>query len=210
MSRVSDRASAFAAASVLAMAVFALASCATPSTAGSAPSPQIDADDSVTATAVVGTGTVIEAAGEAKLCAAVLESYPPQCGGGLPLSGWNWDGLEGSETASGVTWGAYAVEGSYDGSSLHVTAPPTLLALYDATPVEETPIPPGTTDEAALIRIQEELVEQLGERGLTSHPGDGRLELTVWFDDGSLQAELDERYGAGVVRVTSALRATGG
>ena len=53
----------------------------------------------------------------------VAESYPPQCSG-IPLEGWSWEGVEGSETSGDVRWGTYAVQGTYDGESLTVTAPP--------------------------------------------------------------------------------------
>jgi hypothetical protein len=60
--------------------------------------------------------------------------------------------------------------------------------------------------EAELRRIQEEVADTSG----FLHSGSGnvgnRVELGVIFDDGSLQAELDERYGQGAVVVTSALR----
>jgi hypothetical protein len=36
--------------------------------------------------------------------------------------------------------------------------------------------------------------------------GHERVDVEVIFDDGSLQEELDDRYGAAVVAVTSALR----
>ncbi|MFG6476613.1 hypothetical protein ACFXP7_09515 [Microbacterium sp. P06] len=99
--------------------------CATPS--GGTPPPSAPA-------LVVGTGTVIEAAGRAKLCSVVAESYPPQCGAGIELRGWTWEGVEGSDTASDVTWGSYAVQGNVDGDVLNVTEPPILLALYDVAP----------------------------------------------------------------------------
>lgn len=63
--------------------------------------------------------------------------------------------------------------------------------------------------EAELRRIQEEVADTPG----FLHSGSGnvgnRVELGVIFDDGSLQAELDERYGEGAVVVTSALRPVG-
>lgn len=58
--------------------------------------------------------------------------------------------------------------------------------------------------QAELRAIQEELGELPGV--LTSGVGRDRVELQVVHDDGSLQRRLDERYGAGVVEVTSALR----
>lgn len=191
------------AAAVALVALLALTGCAAASGASPAPFGSADAADD---REVVGTGTVIEDAGEARLCVIVAESYPPQCGSGVELEDWSWDGLEGSETASGVTWGAYAVQGTYDGGSLTVTQTPVLLALYDAAPLPPSEETTGETDEATLLRIQEELFTELGDRAVSSAPSDGALSLTVIWDDGSLQQELDARYGPDVVLVDSALR----
>ncbi|GAB3022754.1 hypothetical protein GCM10011376_28410 [Nocardioides flavus (ex Wang et al. 2016)] len=58
----------------------------------------------------------------------VAESYPPQCGGPA-LVDFDW-GDVGSEQASGVRWGSYALTGTYDGTTFTVTdAIPA--ALYD-------------------------------------------------------------------------------
>jgi len=58
---------------------------------------------------------------------------------------------------------------------------------------------------AELSRIQSELNEQVTGL-LWSSSGRDTVDVGVIFDDGSLQQEMDERYGAGVVRVSSALR----
>lgn len=78
--------------------------------------------------------TVIQKAGSAAmLClGALMESYPPQCSDGPEITNWTWEGLSGSETASGVTWGQYAVTGTQDGQLFTVTTPPIPLALYDS------------------------------------------------------------------------------
>lgn len=99
-----------------------------------------------------GLVTVIDAGDGPELClGAVAESYPPQCGGPA-LADFDW-GDVGSEEASGVRWGSYALTGTFDGSTFTVTdAIPA--ALYDtmAAP-EEEPLAaacddPGTTDTA--------------------------------------------------------------
>ena len=91
------------------------------------------AEPTPTSTDVVGQGTVIQAADDqAQLClGAVLESYPPQCTG-VPLVGWDWDTVDGQETAAGTTWGTYAVWGVWDGTTLTVSGA-IQLALYDPT-----------------------------------------------------------------------------
>jgi hypothetical protein len=58
-----------------------------------------------------------------QLCQAVAESYPPQCGG-PDVVGWDWADVEGEESASGTTWGAYQVTGTWDGTRLTLTEPP--------------------------------------------------------------------------------------
>lgn len=53
-----------------------------------------------------------------QLClGGVMESYPPQCGGGLDVIGLDWDDVADAETASGVTWGTGWVVGTYDSSA---------------------------------------------------------------------------------------------
>jgi len=151
---------------------------------------------------------ICDAAG-ARLCFAVMESYPPQCGG-LPVAGWTWDGLEGAETANGVTWGAYAVQGTYDGEALTVTQPPILLALYDPMMRDDpTGGVPGDTAESRLLEIQEELPGRLGADLLGSWPQDGRLWVQVVWDDGTWQDAADADFGDDVVVIESWLREVG-
>ena len=83
--------------------------------------------------------------------AGVAESYPPQCGG-PGLADFDW-GDVGSEEASGVRWGSYALTGTYDGSTFTVTdAIPA--ALYDTMaepevqPLAAACEEPTTTDTA--------------------------------------------------------------
>lgn len=80
---------------------------------------------------------MLESAGHGpQLClGGVAESYPPQCGG-PDVVGWDWDTVEGSESASGTTWGSYTVIGTYDGERFTLTEPAR-------TPEE----PPAPSDE---------------------------------------------------------------
>jgi hypothetical protein len=57
--------------------------------------------------------------------------------------------------------------------------------------------------EAELRRIQDEVAGTPGM--MTASSGRDVVELDVAYDDGSLQRQFDERYGAGVVRVHSAI-----
>lgn len=156
---------------------------------------------------VVAAGTVIDAAGDAQLClGAIAESYPPQCSG-IPLEGWTWEGVDGSESSGDVTWGAYAVFGTYDGERFTNTDPPIMLALYDPIrPADPTEGVKGTASDAELTRVQEDVFESLGEDALSAWPERGRLWVQVVWDDGTIQDAMDAEHGEGVVIVTSALR----
>jgi hypothetical protein len=140
---------------------------------------------------------------------AVAESYPPQCSGIL-LENWSWDGVEGSEQSGDARWGAYALQGMYDGTSLQVTQPPILLALYDPmVPDDPNGGEPGDADEATLTWIQDQLPGRLGAAYLSSWPQDGRLRVQVVWDDGTWQQAADEDFGPGVVVIESAMRPVG-
>ena len=50
-------------------------------------------------------GQLVAAGDEVRLCSALLESYPPQCGGAsLLVLGLDLASVEGLQTAGGVTW----------------------------------------------------------------------------------------------------------
>jgi hypothetical protein len=67
-----------------------------------------------------GSGTVLDDGTGAELClGGVAESYPPQCSG-IPLAGWDWDAVDGKESAAGTTWGEFHVVGTYDGETFTV------------------------------------------------------------------------------------------
>lgn len=159
---------------------------------------------------VVGQGTVLDTAGEVQLClGAIMESYPPQCLG-IPVQGWSWDGVDGSETSGDVTWGSYAVVGSYDGETFTLTQSPVMLALYDPMMMPDpTGGVPGTTFDADLATIADTVHDALGQRALSSYPQDGYLWVDVVWDDGTIQDAADADFGDDIVIVRSALRAIG-
>ncbi|TDN92834.1 hypothetical protein EV279_2367 [Microbacterium sp. BK668] len=149
----------------------------------------------------------MDVGGVAELCLGpVAESYPPQCSG-IPLEGWSWEGVDGSEASGDARWGAYAVAGAYDGETLTVTGPPILLALYDPIrPEDPTGGEPGSTDQATLEAVQAELPERLGSSFVSSSIESGYVWVDVVWDDGTLQDAADATYGEDVVVVRSALR----
>ena len=113
---------------------------------GTAADPTAEPGDRYTTTA-----TVIDAPGQGpRLCWMVMGSRPPQCGEGIEVVGWDWTGLDGSETGalgSGgiVRWGTYVVIGTYDGERFTITEPPKPYVAPEPTPgppPSTTPCPP--------------------------------------------------------------------
>ena len=144
--------------------------------------------------------------GSPELClGAVAESWPPQCSGPA-LVGWDWADHRGSFETSGTTrWGQYVVQGTWDGTTFtYDSAIPA--ALYDAM-AEPTPTLPVVSDPPSddeLEQIADGLVEELPGL-LSSQVVDGRVLADVTYDDGSLQAQVDDAHGVGVVVVSAAL-----
>jgi hypothetical protein len=152
-------------------------------------------------------GTVLDEGGSAELCLGpVAESYPPQCSG-IPITNWTWDGVEGSESSAQVTWGAYALQGEYDGEAFSVTQPPIMLALYDPMAFPDpTEGRAGAGTQEQLEEIQEQMPDLLEDAYLSSYPENGFLWVDVVWDDGTLQEAADQEYGEDVVVIRSALR----
>jgi hypothetical protein len=200
---------------VLAIPALLLAGCATPADPGEGGDTVPGGAGEPTAIAapgeVVGQGTVLQKDGEeAQFCLGpIMESYPPQCSGPA-LLGWEWpdDGMW--ESSNGVTWGTYAISGTWDGEAFTRGEMVIPLALYD--PMRPEPDPradpanPGDNSEELLTRVQEELSAWTTVTVLTSYPENGYLWATVYYDDGTIQAYLDEVYGPDVVVVQSAFR----
>ena len=62
---------------------------------------------------VAGIVTVLESPEHGpQLCAAVAESFPPQCSG-PDITNWEWSTVE-AQSASGTTWGEFWVQGVFD------------------------------------------------------------------------------------------------
>ena len=154
--------------------------------------------------------TVLESDGTPMLClGAIAESYPPQCSGPTVI-GWDWAAVDGEETASDVTWGAYAVWGDWDGETFTVTREPVLAALFDPmvdpsapNPWDDT-LPPGALPDSEAELVQAEL-DALVPDLLASAFVNGRVVIEVRYDDGTLQSSVDERYGDDAVVVISSL-----
>lgn len=208
---------AAASATAGAVVVLALAGCAGGASSGSVPDENdgdaVSLPTPTTTTEVIGQGTVLQNGTEdPRFClGAIAESYPPQCSG-PPIRGWDWAGVELSETSENVTWGSFAVQGTWDGEAFTVTQPPIPLALYDPMAVFDPrtdPNNPGTGDEGELLRVQDEL-QALGHPSvLSTSTVNGYLFVDVIFDDGKVQAALDGQYGPNLIAVVSALKPVG-
>ena len=196
-------------------AALLLAGCATgPADQPQNTAPSSDGLDAIAAPGEVqGQGTVIQVGdtGPQFCLGPIAESYPSQCTGPA-LDGWDWAAVEGTfETSGDVTWGAYVVSGTWDGTTLGVTSAMT-LALYDPMPVVDPLLDPdnaGDTDPAELERIQSELDADAPFTVLTSSIENGYLFLGVVYDDGSIQAWVDGTYLPDAVAVRPALRDIG-
>lgn len=70
-------------------------------------------------------GTLLDKEGVGpQLCNFVNTSLPPQCRG-LPVSGVDWEAVPGAESAGDTTWATVRLVGTFDGSTLVLTEPPT-------------------------------------------------------------------------------------
>lgn len=78
------------------------------------------------------SGTVIERNGRTDLCFGVLQSSPPQCGGGVELAGWDWEAVEADyDERMDVYWGDFTLTGSYDAEA-------QILTVVSVTPRSES------------------------------------------------------------------------
>lgn len=191
----------------------ALLVCAVAMTAGCAGTPAArptSLDPAPPSGEIVAQGTVLDDGSGAQLClGAVAESAPPQCAG-IPLRGWDWTAVTDATASGGARWGSYAVQGRFDGATLSVSAPAVPLALYDPMPVEDpTGGVPGTSDDAELRDVEQRVHDTLGDAVLASGAYDGRLWVTVVWDDGTLQHAADAEFGPDVVVIQSAMREVG-
>lgn len=171
-----------------------------------------DAADSSAPGELIGYGTVIESgpgSQEPLLCLSdVLESAPPQCAGNpVTLHGLDWAALPEVSETSGTRWFDGTFYGTWDGFALTLTRP---FAVGDQTGIDQQSSATSSAGSAdpqtiavALEKLRTRLPEDLNY--LAAAEFDRNVHLTVVYDDGTIQANLDRELGAGVVLVRSAL-----
>jgi hypothetical protein len=169
-------------------------------------------DDGSALPELTATATVREEQGRGGpvLCAGAIDtSYPVRCGGPV-IEGWDWDAVDGEDAAAGVTWGEYRVVGTWDGTVFTLTRP----AAAPVRPSVDAGPPVAWPDPASDEQVERALADYRSrEQSVTgiygSGGGGGRASVQVLYDDGTMQAEADARYGPDVVVIESALRPVG-
>jgi len=195
--------------------LFLLTACAgatAPMPAPAAPSEDV-LPQPVTSDELVGTGLVVERDGEGPVfcLGAVGDSAVPACLGPR-LIGWDWGAAEQSKTLLDATWGEYAVHGIWDGVAFTPTRDPIPLSVYDRAAYDHPrgdADNPGSLDEAEALRVLDDISKTYDSDSAhieVMAPINGYTWVQVIYDDGQVQAYLDEKYGSRAVAVTSALR----
>src|SRR5690349_16474283 len=156
-----------------------------------------------------GLVTVLDAGDGPEMClGAVAESYPPQCGGPA-VADFDW-GDVGSEEASGVRWGSYALTGTFDGSTFTVTdAIPA--ALYDTMAQPEAGGLDPACDDAEATDPDKATPEDMDATltaasalptYATAWLSNGTISVAVTEDPEGAEAELRKTWG-GLLCVTT-------
>ena len=123
---------------IVAFALIALAACAERSAGSGGGDPGGPSPDGPVTYET--NGFVLDDGSGPVLCVGgIMESFPPQCDG-IPLVGWDWDAVEGEETAQGASWGSFTVTGTYDGTTFTVVDAGSPQPYPDQGPIG-TPCP---------------------------------------------------------------------
>jgi hypothetical protein len=136
-----------------------------------------------------------------QLCAAVDESYPPQCEG-LDIAGWDWSSVK-HESAGGTTWGDYDVVGTVDDDVLTLTETPTAPTPPDSDVDLEClePCKPHTDHTLReLHQIADRVAAELPDvQSVWSNPQTGTVGVTVWIAYEAVWQQLAAEHGADVI-----------
>ena len=141
---------------------------------------------------------------QANICAGVLQSYPPQCAGAVPVAGHDTFAAPPNlhESSHGMTWGDVLLIGTYEDGTLTLThrplprpAPNTLAP--ESVPTDPAGEPPNPDE---LRRITEDIAFRNDPRVFSVGPGPDAVEVLTPLDEGGeLQASFDAEFGPGVV-----------
>ena len=153
--------------------------------------------------------TVLDSGSGPEMClGAVAQSYPPQCGG-PELVDFDF-GDVGAEEAAGVTWGQYALTGTYDGTTFTVTES-VPAALYDSLTTPEAggldPACDDATTTDADMASPEDMDATLAAASAlptyaTAWLSNGTISVAVTEDPEGAEAELRKTWG-GLLCVTT-------
>ena len=196
-----------------------LAGCAGAPTAG-APAQTVKAQQN----RYQATATVLQSRDHGpELCLGmVLTSFPPQCGG-VPVTNWRWDQVEGEQVASGTTWGLFRLVGTYDGASFTVVRAertpqvpkPSPLEQFKDEPKSPCPRPKGGWTVPDPARRSERYVEAVSRaaraqpdfaglwlsylkpmgNNVAEHPGEFVLNVAFTGDLARHRTELRPQWG---------------
>jgi hypothetical protein len=163
---------------------------------GTAPAGQ-EPDDTGGRVAV--DGMVIADGDRVRICYSVMESYPPQCGGGIAVEGLDPDDLPDADTASGVTFGQARLVGELRDGTLHVDEAPGT-----AQPQTTDDPPTRELDQTARERLRERFTDEVHpileeDTGawLDAYPDEagGYIRVTVVDERGALAQRLRDTLG---------------
>jgi hypothetical protein len=148
-----------------------------------------------------------------QLCGAVMESYPPQCGG-PDVAGWDWDAVA-HEDAQGVRWGDYLVTGTFDGETFTLTEDPVPTDEIDLSDYPELePVEPDVEEpaepmsEAELDQVFNEVHERFPKLlvGGWVDEQHGVVMLSVLAVTPDLASFVESEYPEGTVVASPMLR----
>jgi len=153
-----------------------------------------------------GHGMVIDDGSGPRMCLGmIMDSYPPQCEGPA-IIGWDWASVDGEESAVGVTWGEYRIRGVWDGDVFTIDRPPVVAPLTAATHDPSAPQPSASPDpacassEVRLPTLRDAVPDIVS---VMIDLSDGCVLVGVEYDDGTLQAAVDEHFGVGAFVIGS-------
>lgn len=212
-----DRAASLAALCLMVAFAVGCSAHAVPTSASASAAASDPATGEATALTTGHPVTIIDDGSGAELCLGVVwQLLPPACDGPR-VENWEWSDWPGHhEESSGARWGEFAVTGTYDAEANTFTATeivpspdPPVEPIADAT--APVPVGPGVADESELQAIYEDesaVRDDVLAWGVDPIAGQVTMQV-VYDEDGILQSEMDETYGAGVVRVLSSLEPVG-